>query len=150
MLDDAALRRLAEIGIDAYVPRSARRRGGDVTAAAPEASDGVKPRVLVLAQARTKAAERFIADVARAFAPARIACSVAGIANESALAGASALVILGDDLVRAAGAALPGARRDAIGWVAAADSAAVVGDAAAKRALWSEIRRVLRGLRAHR
>jgi hypothetical protein len=39
---------------------------------------------------------------------------------------------------------LPGSRQQTMGWVAAPDAAGIARDAHAKRALWSELRRMLR------
>lgn len=148
MRDDASLRRLAEIGVDVYLLRGATVRAVDAPGAA-DAPSGAPPvpAVVVLADATDKRAARLLDDVARALRLARIRCRIDARASEAALAEASALVAFGEAQARAAGACLPARRQDGIGWVVVADPVAFVGNAAAKRALWSELRRILRPLR---
>lgn len=142
--DEAArLRRLAEMGIDVYVPRAARR-GGDVAAPVVAAPSPATARVLILAAAPAK----LLADVARALRLARIEAVEADPRDAVALAAAAGLLLFGDAPVRAAGAALPAQRQREIGWVATHEPEALARDASAKRALWSELRRLARRLGA--
>jgi hypothetical protein len=163
MRDEASLRRLAEMDIDVYVPRAAARHDAPapapVAAARPAPPAGVPALApapaaavdaLLLADAADRGAEALLGDVVRALAFARITAARSAAADEAALTSAAALVAFGEAQARAAGAALPAQRQREIGWVVAGDPAALVGDAAAKRALWSELRRMLRGLRARR
>lgn len=160
MRDDASLRRLAEMGVDVYVPRRvgadprssaqvpASSAPGPKATAAVEAgqatSDGVD--VLLLADAHTPAAKKLLADVTRALAFAQVASAPAPASDATALASAAALVMFGAAQARAAGALLSAPRQGEMGWVVSGELAALVGDARAKRALWSELRRMLRGL----
>ena len=156
MRDDASLRRLAEIGIDIYVLRGAAER----PAAEPTQSRVAEPQaavatsvglpasgVVVLADdERAQRPARVLADVGRAFGLARIPCTFAAEASEATLAGATALVAFGEAHARAAGACLPSRRQDEIGWVVVGEPAMFTGNAAAKRALWSELKRIARPL----
>lgn len=147
-MDDQDLRRLAEIGIDVYLPRGASpgpqaSLAHEPVAVAPTPVGGV----LLLADASNARGAAVLAGVARALAFARVDCVQAGSADEAALAVARALVAFGDAQARAAGAALSAQRQREIGWVVAAEPAALAGDARAKRALWSELKRVVRPLR---
>jgi len=151
MLDEDSLRRLAEMGIDAYMPRVATRpRAGSADAAQPAASapalagEAGGYRVLLLADTKIAAARALTAQVQRALKLARVECTVAAIPEENALEKAAGLVIFGETLARQAGALLPGARQQTMGWVAAPDAAGIARDGHAKRALWSELRRMLR------
>lgn len=144
--DEAArLRRLAEMGVDVYLPR-AERRGGIAESAPAVASPPAAARVLVLAADAAPA--RLLADVVRALRLARIEAVEADPSDTAALAAAAGLVLFGDAPVRAAGAALPAQRQREIGWVATREPEALARDASAKRALWSELRRLARLLGA--
>lgn len=173
MHDEASLRRLEEMGIDVYLPRDA---GGAVaapssvvanasasraTAAANAPSSAVPastkdaanttPRdadVLLLSDAAITAAEPLLAAVARTLAYARTTCARASADDAAALATARVLVVFGEAQARAAGAALSAQRQSQIGWVVAAEVARLRGDALGKRALWGELKRVVRLLRA--
>ena len=141
MRDEASLRRLAEIGIHAYRPRRAP--------AAAVGPDHVRDAgAIVLLAAAAGPAARLVADVTRAIGFARAGCVHLEAADEAVLAAADGLVVLGDAQARAAGRALPALRLSAIGWVAGAEPARLAGDTPAKRALWSELKRMLRGLAA--
>ena len=149
-MDNAALRRLAEIGIDVYVPRRADAVpptgiGGDPVETAPPRADGTVVLVADLASPRAVA---LVGAVERALAFARVACRRAGAADEAAFSTARALVAFGDAHARAAGRALSAQRQQDIVWVVTGEPAALAADAPAKRALWSELRRLLRSLRA--
>jgi len=156
MLDDLNLRRLTEMGIDAYVPRAVARPAGitssaraaeTMTASAAPRSDRASPRVVLLARADDARAKALLAQVSRAFAFARIECTTTHRADESSLAEARGIVVFGEALAREAGSVLTTERQRTLGWVAGAEPAAIAGDARAKRALWSELRRLVREFR---
>lgn len=156
-MDDASLHRLAEIGIDVYLPRADRcapsaAAASQVVAGAATLAEAGAPvwagGLLLVAPAPTDAARALRADVERALRFARVACRVLDAAEEGALAEAAALVVFGDAQARAIGALLPAQRQHELDWVVASEFAALAGDAAAKRALWSELRRAARGLAA--
>jgi hypothetical protein len=144
MLDEASLRRLAEMGIDAYVPRAVAPQSAAGLPSPGRAQESAKIRVLMLADTKAAPARMLTAQVHRALASAGVECTVAASAEQSALENSAGLVIFGETLARQAGALLPAARQQSMGWVAAADAASVARDAHAKRALWSELRRMLR------
>lgn len=153
MRDDASLRRLAEIGIDVYVLRGMPARGSaeepipqQVMEPAARVADAAAPGIVVLVDAQAPPLARLLGDVERAFGLARIRCTFGVEASEATLAHAAALVAFGDSHARAAGACLPTRRQDEIGWVVVAEPAAFAGNAAAKRALWSELKRIMRPL----
>ncbi|MBO9665153.1 hypothetical protein [Dokdonella sp.] len=158
MLDESSLARLAEMGIDVYVPRSRgealRMRAepsrepaapGAPVVAQPAVATAASAGVLLVGQATAKPA-MLLADVARALRFARIDCAACETPDETMLQAARALVLFGEAPVRAVGALLPAQRQREIGWIVSGDVAALVGDARAKRALWSELRRVVRTL----
>lgn len=162
MLDEGSLARLAEMGIDVYLPRGrgAPARLPPVEPAPAPAQPAVQatatpavaaaPRggvVLVAAPAASKPAG-LLADVARALRFARLDCTACEAPDDTALQAAHAFVLFGEAQVRALGARLPAQRQREVGWVVTGEAAALAGDAQAKRALWSELRRVMRALRA--
>jgi len=53
-------------------------------------------------------------------------------------------VLFGDALARTVGAVLPAQRQREIGWVVTGELAVLARDAQGKRALWSELRRLVR------
>lgn len=144
MLDEASQRRLAEMGIDVYLPRA------PAVAAGPAAGAGVAAAavaaVYVLADPCGHALPQALA---RTLAFAGVAARIAR-AQDAELAGASALVVCGPEQARAVGARLDAAQQAAIGWVATGALPQLAGDALAKRALWGELKRLLRQLRAAR
>ncbi len=163
MLDEENLRRLAEMGIDVYVPRAAAARaaavvspatgadGAHAIAASVPAVPGdptaqVQPEVVLLADAVSTGARALVLNIVRTLAFARIACVHREASDEAALAGVRALVMFGDHQVRAAGALVPAQRQREIGWVVGAELAALAADGSAKRALWSELKRMAREL----
>lgn len=160
MRDDASLRRLAEMGVDVYVPRASRHAAAAIAAAASvvreSAAAVVSTRqpaataatVLLLAGTESSVSSVLLKDVTRALAFARVACASVTSADESAIGAAAALVMFGDGQVRAVGALIPAQRQRQIGWVVSAEPARLAGDAQAKRALWSELKRMTRGLGA--
>jgi hypothetical protein len=151
MRDDASLRRLAEMGVDVYAPRGASRATAEPAPAVVSAPAQPVPPiagqgVLLLVGDVASPASALLADVARALRGAGIASSRANASDEAALAQAVALVVFGDAQARAAGALLPAHRQSEIGWVVTGEPAALSGDAIGKRALWSELKRMTRGI----
>ena len=169
MRDEASLYRLAEMGVDVYLPRRCGEsmpgvapvlapRPASVTAM-PAADHSAREMsrvqahaasVFLLADAPTPGAKKLLADVVCALVFARVPCAQTRGDDEVAMATATALILFGETHARAAGARLPAQQQREIGWVVSADAAALVGDAAAKRALWSELKRMARGLDARR
>jgi len=145
MRNEASLRRLIEMGVDVYVPRVARDRRVALPAVASSRETPVA-HVLVLARAGT--AQPLIACVLGALRFARIEGRVEATAEATRIIEAAGLVVFGETLAREAGALLPANRQQEPQWVAAPDAAKIGADAAAKRALWSELRRLVRALRA--
>lgn len=162
MRDEASLCRLAEMGVDVYMPRRcveampvvAPALASQAASATPISAAGdwapQSGRAHVIADAHTPGEKKLLADVMRALAFARVPCAQTRGDDEVAMAAATALVLFGETLSRAAGARVPAQRQREIGWVVSADAAALIGDAAAKRALWSELKRMARGLNARR
>jgi len=175
MHDEASLRRLEEMGIDVYLPRHAGVSEAALSSMTADASAAGTPiankiattnaataavasakesagtsagdaDVLLLADTAAHA-EPLLAAVARTLAFARVTSAKAGADDAGALGRARALVVFGETQARAAGAALSAQRQAQIGWVVAADVARFRGDALAKRALWGELKRVVRLLR---
>ncbi|HEY0233086.1 MAG TPA: hypothetical protein VGC55_17695 [Dokdonella sp.] len=161
MLDEASRARLAEMGIDVYLPRVQPARGGSeappaATDAPLRAADAAAPpmampgaravHVLLLAEAGTTRAQALLAEVARALKFARVEGAAAEATDETQLAAASGLVVFGDALVRKVGALLPAQRQREIGWIVSGELGALARDGRAKRALWSELKRLVRSL----
>ena len=140
MLDEMSLARLAEMGVDVYVPRARNT----VVATAPTVAQ-THTRVALLARAGDAAAKALVADVGRALRFARVESAVESKAD-ARLGDAPGLVVFGDALAREAGAALPVGRQKAMPWVSAGEAGALAGNAPAKRALWSELKRLARAL----
>jgi hypothetical protein len=137
MRDDASRARLLEMGIELYVPRGVR----SVAAAAAEPA---RKRVALIARDESAAARALLAQVARALAFARVEAAVSSDAKR--IGGAAGLVVFGASLTREIGAALPAGRQPTIEWFGAAEPAEIAGNIAAKRALWSELKRLARTL----
>jgi hypothetical protein len=138
--NEASLRRLAAMDIDVFVPRASNLAAAD----APERearAPAKRARVVLLARADDAS---MLAHVRRAFAMAGLDGAIEQHADPARLVAADGLVVFGKSLAREAGAAVPADRAAAIAWIFAAELAAVAGDAAAKRALWSECRRLIR------
>lgn len=167
MRDEISLRRLAEMGVDVYLPRAAMRAAAvlpSVVAETPMALASTRQavpaqattsfakesnrsaEVLLLADVKSPVAGKLLADVTRALRFARIACMPAHARDESAIGAAMGLVMFGDAQARAVGALLPANRQSEIGWVVGSGLAALAVDAHAKRALWSELRRMTRSI----
>ncbi len=155
-MDEAALRRLAEIGIDVYRPRIASAGAAvEIAAGVGQAlpQDPARPahaarEIVLIVDAASAHAARLVASIERALAFARVACGRIDAADEARLSTAAALVAFGDAHARAAGRLLSAQRQQAIGWVVTAEIGTLASDARAKRALWSELKRVLRAVRA--
>jgi hypothetical protein len=147
MRDEADLRRLAEIGIDVYALRTGSSPAGVAACVAPRpaAPSGVAA-VVLLADASTPRATALLAAVVRALAFARVSCAQADEPAESVLSGAMALVAFGDARARAAGAVMSAQRQRDMAWVVTSEPAVLATDAQAKRALWSELKRIARQL----
>ncbi len=143
MRDDASRARLEEMGFALYLPRSRRAAasGGRMHASAGPAHR--RARVALIARDAGASPHALLAGVARALAFARVEAT---IAPDVARAGdAGGLVVFGAPLAREIEAALPAERRK-IEWVGAAEPADVAGSVAAKRALWSDLKRLARAL----
>lgn len=147
MRDEADLRRLAEIGIDVYAPRV----GGSPAGAAACIASGLAATcgaatAILLADASTPRATALLAAVARALGFARVACAQVSEVDESVLSGTLALVAFGEARARAAGATISAQRQREIAWVVTSEPAVLAADGQAKRALWSELKRIARQL----
>jgi hypothetical protein len=149
VLDDARLRLLGEMGIDVYVPRAVRSVHGSTKASGPvnaagSASTVARTRVALVARVQEGSEAALLAQVQRALAFAGldgVIGDAAGVIGE-----ALGLIVFGKALAREVGAALPADRAKHVHWISAADVASIVGNADAKRALWSELRRMIRTL----
>jgi hypothetical protein len=161
MLDDANLRRLAEMGIEVYLPRGAGDRATNAAIGMPETAPPASRQavadvvdapadVLLLTGLPSSHAAALLADVSRALAFARMRSAQTASPDEAALGAARVLVAFGEAQARAVGALLPAQRQREMAWVVSAEPALLIGDARARRALWSELRRALRGLAAGR
>ena len=158
-------RRLAEMGIERYVLR--RSAPPDVVAAdapadrtAPPVADAAMPResatasvprvagVLLIADAAGPNA--LIEDIGRGLDRLRVTWSRAGAGDADALTAAMGFVVLGEPLARQVAASLPTDRLGACEWVIADPAADLARAAAAKRALWGELKRLARSLAARR
>lgn len=160
MLDDVSLLRLAEMGVDVYAPRTTRRAAaaeqiladplGAAGFEASRAPERALARVVLLARVEDPRAKGLLAQVARALAFARVDGVVESAVDEARIGDAAGLVVFGDVLVRQAGAVLSADRRKKLQFIATRDSAEVAASGSAKRALWSELRRMVRALRVGR
>ena len=152
MRTEASLRRLAEIGVDAYRPRMSARAAPSRAhavppAAAPAPSVPVASGLVVLlAPAGRGTGEKLLADVRRALAVAGVEAVRASVIED--VGHAVALVAFGAAQARSAGAAVPADRQRAMEWIVAEDVADLRGNGTAKRVLWSELKRAVRKLRA--
>jgi len=155
MLDEASRVRLAEMGIDVYLPRaqpaapvplaSTALPQATSSESAPRAADRpAAASIVLLAGPVSTRARALPADVVRALKFARVAAVEADAGDEAALASAAGLVLFGDALARTVGAVLPAQRQREIGWVVTGELSVLARDAQGKRALWSELRRLVR------
>jgi hypothetical protein len=129
MRDDASRARLLEMGFELYVPRGAVPAGS-----AREA----RKRVALVARGQSA----LLADVARALGFAGIEANIVSGAAE--VRDAAGLVVFGSS--PATDAAVPQGGTPPIARVRAPELAQTRGNAAAKRALWGELRRLAREL----
>ncbi|WP_440225606.1 hypothetical protein ACQQ2N_10190 [Dokdonella sp. MW10] len=162
MFDDYGLRLLAEIGVDAYVPRGsavresaaaspAQASGGQragPAAAVAEAAPPAVPATRVVVVFGSAPSPRLSADLLRTLRAARLDAAIAEAGDLAALDAARAWIVFGESVARGLGAQLPAQRLRAVEWVVAAEPADVARSAAAKRALWGEIKRLTRVLGA--
>ena len=159
MRDEASLSRLEEMGFAVYMPRGMRSAPPPASTAAadsphavgaprPGTRTGSRARVVLLAREDSKPARALIAGVRRALAFARIDSEVATAIDEPRLGDAKGLVAFGDAFAREVGVRVSATRQAALAWVATGEAAAVAVEAPAKRALWSELRRLTRALGA--
>ena len=102
---------------------------------------------MLLARQDTKAARALVASVRRALAFARVESELAAAIDESRLGDAKGIVAFGDVFARDVGARVSASRQAALAWVATGDAATIAVQASAKRALWSELRRLVREVR---
>jgi len=154
MLDDVSLARLAEMGVDVYTPRGAgvAQRSPDWSGepTASRAPCQARARVVVLARSDDASSKNLLAQVVRAFAFASVDVIAESSVHNARIGDAAALVVFGDVLAREVGAAVSADRLKKIPSVAVGEASDVAASAAAKRALWSELRRVMRKLGAGR
>lgn len=146
-MDEALLNRLGEIGIDVYLPRTPRTPLAGAATDAPAShtvSTAAQGVVVLVAQVTGTRVAALVGAIERALVLARVACRRVDAVDEAAFADARALVAFGDAHARAAGRVLSAQRQQEIAWVVTGEPAALAGDARAKRALWSELKRILR------
>jgi len=146
MLDEFRLRRLAEMGIDVHVPRSARMAAHAGQVALRPATP--RARIVLLAHATPPRAQALLEQIARALRFARIEGRIEAALGEAALRGAAGLVVFGAALARQADTAVAAERRNELQWLAAAEIAEVSGAPALKRAFWGELKRMIRAIGA--
>ncbi|HOX72060.1 MAG: hypothetical protein WAS23_12775 [Dokdonella sp.] len=156
MLDDYSLRLLAEIGIDVHVPRresvGMRHEAPSpvvrslIRSVAPVVPVESEDSADVLVLCGPNADGKLLQDLLRALRMTRLGAAIAdGSAGES-IARARGLVVLGESLARTIGADMPAQRQNEIFWVVTREMLALARDAAAKRALWGEIKRLSRSV----
>jgi hypothetical protein len=157
MRDEASLARLEEMGFAVYMPRGLRSQTSPAqmatavspqSAPRPETRAVMRARVVLLAREDSKAARALIAGVRRALAFAHIESEVATAIDEQRLGEAKGLVAFGEALAREVGVRVSATRQAALAWVATGEAAAVAAEVPAKRALWSELRRLVRAVGA--
>ncbi|HUD40942.1 MAG TPA: hypothetical protein VMR06_02980 [Dokdonella sp.] len=156
-------RRLAEMGIERYVLR--RSAAPDVAAADPppdrtapplaaaamprrSAPASTAPVASVLLIADAAGPQALIEDIGRGLDRLRVTWSRAGAGDADRLSAAAGFVVLGEPLARQVAASLPTDRLGTCEWVIADPAADLARAAAAKRALWGELKRLARSLAA--
>jgi len=156
MLDEASRARLAEMGIDVYLPRvhlaASARSASSIPVQMSESRDAATQtalrasaaRILLLANSVSTRARALPGDVIRALKFAQVDAIEAAAGDEAAIASATGLVLFGDALARTVGAELPAQRQREIGWVVTGELEVLSRDAQGKRALWSELRRLVK------
>jgi len=155
-------RRLAELGIDRYVLRSAHAAAPATEAPARVSPAGPGPApapatavaasapgtaARVLLYAGTGGAGALLADIGRSLSLLRLDWAP-GVEDDAAVSSAAGFVVLGEDLARRVAAGLPTDRLGACEWIIAGQPADLARGAAAKRALWGELKRLARTLSA--
>ena len=140
MLDDYGLRLLAEIGVEVYLPRQAPRT--------PYAAKEERPTGRVAFVCADDAHAGLRGQVVKALRACGLRVVEAGQADLAQVEGLAGVVVLGQAQARALGASLPAQRHAAIEWIIADDAATLASGAASKRALWGEIKRLVRALAA--
>jgi hypothetical protein len=141
------------MGFAVYMPRGLRRAAAEPAPVAPSrpsaaVSRGARASVVLLAREDTPAARTLLAGVRRALAFARIESDVASAIDEERLGDAKGLVAFGDAFAREVGVSVSASRQASLAWAAAADAGSIAGQPLAKRALWSELKRLARAVRA--
>ena len=147
MRDEASLARLEEMGFAVYVPRGIRSAPSPAVSPQPVPSRA-GARVVLIAREDSKAARALLAGVKRALAFARLDVAVGSAIDEQRLGDAKGIVAFGDAFAREVGVGISATRQAALAWVATADAGTIAGQPLAKRALWSELRRLARTVRA--
>jgi hypothetical protein len=151
---------LAEMGIDVYVLRSTAAADVRPLASASTAARAKEPspptrdarakfatRVVLFTRDDDARAQSLLAQIARAFAPARIEGAIASTIDEATLGDAMGLVVFGKASTRQAGASVSSERMKRLQWVAATELSEIAANPREKRALWSELKRVMRAIR---
>jgi hypothetical protein len=152
MRDKASLRRLAEMGIDVYVPRGVAARVPETMARAEsmdarsEVDSGKAIDVLLIAGDTTPRVPALLTDIERALRFMRMRYLRTETPDAAALASAAAVIVCGQARAKEIGARIPAQRQCEIGWVVTGEWPTLAGHGSAKRALWSELRRVVRGI----
>jgi len=152
MFDEYSLRLLAEIGVDVYVPRVASARALDAPAASTTnvsviaAEVSVDRQTIVAIVGTPSPRIKLLGQVGQALRFARVHSAVTDASDLDAIASMRGLVVFGDALARALGNGLPTQRQVEIEWVIASEPDTLARSAAAKRALWGEIKRLSRAL----
>ncbi|MDR2013190.1 MAG: hypothetical protein LBQ20_09180 [Rhodanobacter sp.] len=147
MHDEASLRRLAEMGIDVYVPRSMATRAPETPGRAESMNARAEPvDVLLIAGDMAPRVPALITDIERALRCMGVRCLCTETPDAAALAAAAAVIVCGQAHAREIGARIPAQRQREIGWVVTDEWPTLIGHGSAKRALWSELRRVVRSI----
>ena len=157
MLDEYGLQLLAEMGIDIYLPRVAHagQSGGEAPAAREPSSAAAATGAAHAPAARSASAAililgheaappRLLADLVRALRLLKLDAAPGELQAEASIAAARGLLVLGEALARQLGAGMPAQRQNEIAWVVTAVPAQLARNAAAKQALWGEIKRLAR------
>lgn len=137
MRDDASRARLEEMGFALYVPRGLAAPVGAtrVSDSGGASHERVRVRVALIARAESASARALLAQVARALAFARIDATTAS--DAARIGDAAGIVAFGASLAR---------EQKSMPWIGAAEPTEIAGNVAAKRALWSELKRLARAL----
>ena len=130
MRDDASRARLVEMGFELYVPRGLQ---------AARASS--RKRLALIARDESASARILLAQIVRALAFPHIEATLES--DAARIGDAAGVVVFGASLAREVGAASP-AGRPSIERLVVAAPAEIAGNAAAKRALWTELKRLAR------